>query len=151
MFTVEVVTTIACSPDELLEFVMDVRRYAEVDSKIRPIRWVRRTENQTVFGCRSRVAGLPGPISVCRMRLTPASRIDIDLAPAPANRLNRLIVEFDASFVCTPADGGTRLVRTLNFRFRPWLRWVEPLIRRRVEAEVEEEVRLAKAHLERRA
>lgn len=75
-------------------------------------------------------------------------RIDIALAPPPANRLTRMASDFDASFVCTPVEGGTRRwVRTLNFRFRPVLRWLaEPLLRRRLAAEVREEVRLAKQY-----
>ncbi len=38
VFTVEVTETISCTPDELLEFVMDVERYAQLDHEIRPIR-----------------------------------------------------------------------------------------------------------------
>ncbi|GAA2811840.1 SRPBCC family protein [Crossiella cryophila] len=148
MLTIEVTATIGCTPAELLEFVMDARRYALVDRKIHPVLWVRRDGKVTEFAFRARVAGLPGPVTVSRMRLTPGRRVDVALAPAPANRLGRVFSEFDASFVCVPVAGGTRLVRTLNFRFRGWLRWVEPLLRRRVTAEVEEEVRLAKRHLE---
>ncbi|MGW0247686.1 SRPBCC family protein [Nocardia goodfellowii] len=150
MLTVEVTETIACTPDELLEFVMDVESYAKVDRKIRPLGWVRREENFTEFAFRPSLAGLPGPPSVSQMRLTPGERVDVQLAPPPANRLSRLASDFTASFVCTPVAGGTRLVRTLNFDFKPPLRWlVEPLLRRRITAEVREEVRLAKAYLER--
>ena len=150
MLTVQATEVIASRPEELLGFVMDVERYAEVDRKIRPVRWVRRADGFTEFGFRPRLAGLPGAVSVAQMRLTPGERVDIRLAPAPANRLTRLASDFDASFVCVPVDGGTRLVRTLSFHFRPALRWLaEPVLRRRLTAEVEEEVRLLKAHLER--
>jgi hypothetical protein len=150
MLTVEVTETISCTPDELLEFVMDPERYAEVDSKIRPVRWVRREGNVTEFEFRPKLAGLPGPPSVSRMELTPGERVDVALAPPPANRLARLASDFDASFVCTPVDGGTKLVRTLNFHFRPVLRWfAEPMLRRQLLADVREEVRLAKEYLER--
>jgi hypothetical protein len=150
MLTVEVSETIACTPEELLEFVMDTERYAEVDRKIRPLRWVRREGNLTEFCCRARIAGLRTPLSVTQLRLTPGERIDIGLAPAPANRLVRLLSGFEASFVCTPEEGGTRLVRTLGFRFRPGLHLIaEPLLRKRLTAEVQEEVHLAKAYLER--
>ncbi|MCK2242075.1 MULTISPECIES: SRPBCC family protein [unclassified Crossiella] len=148
MLTIEVTETIGCTPAELLEFVLDARRYAQVDRKIHPVLWMRREGEVTEFAFRARIAGLPGPVTVSRMRLTPGLRVDVALAPSPANRRGRLFSEFDASFVCTPVAGGTRLVRTLNFRFRAWLRWVEPLLRRQVLAEVEEEVRLAKRYLE---
>ncbi|KAB2346084.1 SRPBCC family protein [Actinomadura rudentiformis] len=149
MLTVTVTETISCTPDELLEFVMDVERYAQIDKKIRPIRCVRRDGDLTEFGFRPSVAGLPGPPTVSQMRRTPGERIDIRLAPPPANRLSRLTTDFDASFVCTPVEGGTRLIRTLNYRFKPWLGWLaEPLLRHRLNADVQEEVRLAKQHLE---
>lgn len=148
--TIEVTETIGCTPDELLEFVMDPEQYALVDSKIRLVRWVRRDGNLCEFGFRSSLAGLPGPPTVSQMRLTPGERIDIRLAPPPANRFTRLASDFDATFVCTPVEGGTRLVRTLNFSFRPALRWLaEPLLRRRLNDDVREEVRLAKTYLER--
>lgn len=151
MLTVQAVTTIACTPDELLEFVMDVERYATVDSKIRPIRWVRREGDVTEFGFRPRFLGLPGPTTVSRMRLTPGQRIDVVLPGRPHNRTTRLLSDFDASFVCTPVEGGTHLVRTLNYRFRAPLKWVvEPALRGYLAADVRNEVALAKDHLEQR-
>ncbi|MFF8900844.1 SRPBCC family protein [Streptomyces lydicus] len=152
MLTVEVIETIRCTPEELLAFVLDPERYAQVDRKIRPVRRVRRQDRCTEFAFRPRLAGLPGPETVAQMRLTPGARVDIRLAPPPANRLSRRLCDFEASFVCTPTGDGTRLVRTLTFHFAPWLsRLAEPLLRRRLTAEVAEEVALAKAHLERTA
>ncbi|TDD21584.1 SRPBCC family protein [Nonomuraea diastatica] len=151
MLTAQVTETIDCSPDDLLSFVMDPEKYAEVDRKIRPVTWVRRSENVCEFGFRPRLAGLPAPPAVSRMRLTPGHRVDVVLAPPPANRLTRLASDFDASFVCTPHQGGTLLVRTLRFHFRPWIRWIaEPLLRRWLIDDVRDEVRQAKEHLERR-
>lgn len=151
MLTVEVTETFPCPPDELLDFVMDVERYALVDRKLRPVLWARREADVVEFAFRPRLAGLPAPKTVARMRLTPGRRVDIELAPPPANRLTKLASDFDAGFVCTPVEGGTRLVRTLNFRFRPPLRWLaEPLLRRPLTADVREEVRLAKEYIQRR-
>ncbi|GAA3821611.1 SRPBCC family protein [Streptomyces phyllanthi] len=150
MLTVVVTETFPCTPDELLDFVMDVERYALVDRRIRPVRWARRDGDLLEFAFRPRLAGIPGPGTVARVRLTPGRRIDVALAPPPANRLTRLASDFDASFVCTPVEGGTELVRTLNFRFRPPLRWLaEPLLRRPLTAEAEEEIRLAKEYIQR--
>ncbi|AEK43280.1 hypothetical protein RAM_24000 [Amycolatopsis mediterranei S699] len=49
-----------------------------------------------------------------------------------------------------PADGGIQVRRQLAFGFRAPLRWlVEPVLRRRLRADVEAEVRGAKRLLER--
>ncbi|TDE54641.1 SRPBCC family protein [Nonomuraea mesophila] len=151
MLIAQVTETINCAPDDLLSFVMDPEKYAEVDRKIRPVTWVHRNDNVCEFGFRPGLAGLPAPPAVSRMQLTPGRRVDIVLAPPPANRLTRLLSDFDASFVCTPTQGGTELVRTLRFHFRPWIRWIaEPLLRRWLINDVQDEVRQAKYYLEHR-
>ncbi|WP_028921207.1 SRPBCC family protein [Pseudonocardia acaciae] len=154
MIRVQVRETIGCTPDEILEFVMDIERYAaEVDDKIRPVTWARRDGNLVEFECRPKLAGVRQPKVVQQVRLIPGRRIDISMSPPPRNRLQHAIARFDASFECAEADGGATLVtRTLTFRVTPAMRWlVEPLLRRRLPAEVREEVRLAKQHLERRS
>jgi hypothetical protein len=149
MLSVEASETIACTPDELLAFVMDPERYATVDRKIRPVRWVRRDGDFCEFGFRPSLVGIPGPPAVSHMSLTPGERVDARLAPAPANRLTRLLLDLDASFAVTAVEGGTRLVRRLNYRFRPAVRWLaEPLLRRALARDVREDVKLAKQHLE---
>lgn len=76
-------------------------------------------------------------------------RIDISLSPSPHNRLAHLIAAFEASFECAAMDNGTLVTRTLEFRFAPAVRWfLEPLFRRRLPADVREEIQLAKQHLE---
>lgn len=62
--------------------------------------------------------------------------------------MTRWASEFDASFVCTPAPEGTTATRTLTFRFRPYLRFMERVLRRSMTDDVREEMQLAKAHLE---
>jgi len=53
------------------------------------------------------------------------------------------MASFDAHFEATATEGGTRVVRTLNFRFVPAVRWLlEPLLRRRLPAEVRDEISL---------
>lgn len=149
MVTVEVQETIACRPDELLGFVMDIERYAQVDGKIAPVLWARREGDVVEFACRPTLAGLKQPKVVQQVRLTPGERIDISLSPLPHNRLAHAMAAFTASFVCAEVPGGTHVTRTLQFRIAPWMRWVlEPLLRRRLPAEVAAEVAAAKAHLE---
>jgi len=149
MVRVQVTETIACTPDEFLEFVMDIERYAQVDKKISPILWQRREGDLLEFACRPTLAGLPQPKVVQQAALTPGRRIGISLSPLPRNRLAHAIAHFEASFVCAPVDGGTEVTRTLEFRFTPAVRWLlEPLLRRRLPAEVRDEIRLAKRYLE---
>ncbi len=146
--------TIECTADELLEFVMDPERYTEVDSKIGPIDWVRREGTTTEFRFRGVLPGLPGPAPkmVSRMSLTPGERVDVRLPPIPANRLANLVSDFSASWVCVPSDGpvgGTTVTRTVRCGFRPPVKWVaEPILRRTLRPDVEDEIRQAKAHLE---
>ena len=48
------------------------------------------------------------------------------------------------------SEAGTLLTRTLTFTFSPLVRWAgEPILRRRLRGEVLDELRRAKAHLER--
>ncbi|MGH3319764.1 MAG: SRPBCC family protein [Streptosporangiaceae bacterium] len=142
--------TIHRSPQEILEFVMDIERYQQVDRKIRPVMWSRREADLTEFGCRPTLGGIPSPRAVQQLRLTPDERVDIALSPLPRNRVGHRLADFHASFECSPAEDGTEVTRTLVFRFSPMVRWFfEPILRRRLPAEVDEELRLAKEHLER--
>ena len=141
--------TIACRPEDVLDFVMDIERYAEVDTKISPVLWSRRDGDVVEFACRPKLAGLRQPTVVQHVRRS-SGRVDITLAPPPRNRLAHAVAEFAAHFVCVPTDEGARVTRTLTFRFSPVVRWLlEPWFRRRLPTEVGEEIRLAKAHLER--
>ena len=81
------------------------------------------------------------------MQLTPGARIDVTLSHNSLRRLSG----FHASFEVTAVDGGTEVLRTLVFTFRPPLSWiVEPILRRRLPAEVEDELQQAKHYLEKR-
>lgn len=149
MITVQLTDTFRCTPDELLEFVLDIERYAEIDDKIRPVLWVRRDGDELEFACRPKLAGLRTPKVVQRIRRT-GERAEISLAPRPRNRLTHLMAHFEASFVCARRDDATEVTRTLVFAFKPAVRWlVEPLLRRRLPGEVADELARAKALLER--
>ncbi len=68
-----------CSPWEFLDFVMDPRRYATVDAKIRPVLWSRRQGEVSEFVFMGRMLGLVTPPTRSRMVLTPGGRVDIGL------------------------------------------------------------------------
>jgi hypothetical protein len=140
---------IRTSADDFLEFVMDVERYAEIDEKIRPVRWSRRDGDLTEFAFRPSALGLKWPTWVPQMRRTPGERVDIVLAPAPHNRFARVITHYEASFECVPVDGGVEVTRSERFEVHRPFKWVlEPALRRTMPALVREELRLAKAKLE---
>jgi hypothetical protein len=146
--------TIRCAPDDWLDLVLDVHRYATLDDKIGRIRWVHRDGHLTEFRFTPRLPGVPGPgpAIVSQMRLVPGERIDVQLAPPPRNLISRAAVRFGACFSCTPVPCGTRVTRSISFGFSPAVRWLlEPVVRRRLAASVERELRLAKELLERGA
>lgn len=149
MVRVQVQETVRVAPEDFLGLVMDIERYAQVDKKISPVLWRRRNGDVVEFACRPKLAGLRQPKVVQYAQLTPGRRIDIGLTPLPANRIAHALARFQASFECEAVEAGTRVVRTLEFQFTPTVRWLlEPLLRRRLEGEVREELELAKQHLE---
>lgn len=149
MLRVQLDQVIECRPEAVLDMVMDIDRYAEVDKKIHPILWSRRTGDVVEFACRPKLAGLRQPKVIQYARLTPGRRIDIGLKPLPNNRMAHAVARFRASFECPEHARGTRVVRTLEFQFTPLVRWLlEPLFARLLENEVRQELRLAKEHLE---
>jgi len=143
---------ISCTAQTWLEFVLDVHRYAEVDDKIGPIRWVRREGDLVEFKFRPRLPGLrlPALPIISQMRLTPGQRIDVRLAPLPHNLSSRLVSRFRAGFSCEQHEGGVRVTRAIAFDFGPEVRWyVEPVLRRTLPESVERELRLTRQVLER--
>ncbi|MCT2582980.1 SRPBCC family protein [Actinophytocola gossypii] len=144
--------TMACSPEEFLEFVLDIERYAQVDDKLGPFDWSRREENRVEFKFRPTMPGIPGPAPkmVAEGVLTPGKRIDVGLLPPPNNKLWHRLITFNATFVCEPVEDGTLVTRTMTIEAKPAVRWlVEPILRRTLPKSVEAEVRDAKAYLER--
>lgn len=138
-----------CTPEALLDFVMDIERYSTVDSKIRPVAWAHRTPELTEFACRPKLGGIRTPKVVQQIRRTSDYRIDITLSPLPYNKLAHRVSTFEASFECAPLDEGIEVTRSLTFRFHPSMKWlIEPFLRPRLTAEVADELRLAKEYLQ---
>jgi hypothetical protein len=142
---------IACTPDEYLEFSMDVERYARVDDKLGPFDWVRREGNLVQFKFRPTMPGLPGPAPkmVAQGILTPGERVDVSLLALPQNKLWNRLMKFTASFACEPVENGTLVTRTMTADLNPAVRWlVEPILRRNLPGNIETEMEQAKAYLE---
>ncbi|MFC4376038.1 SRPBCC family protein [Nocardia halotolerans] len=142
-----------CSPDEYLDFVMDVERYAEVDDKITSIDWVRREGNIVRFKFRPALPGLPRPMPkmVLQLTLVPGERIDLMLAPRPMNKFANLVMKYSGSFVCAPVDGRTLVTSSTALDVIPVLGWVlEPILRRKLPANFQAEIEHARDYLEAR-
>jgi hypothetical protein len=151
MVMAQTTRNIRCTPEAFLDLVMDIERYAEVDDKIRPVYWSRRTGNILEFQFRPKLPGLPLPTPklVQRVELTPRTRVDITNAPLPRNKIGNLTSRFKASFVCHPVGDATAVTRTIEMTFRGPMRWLlEPVLKRRLQRAVEDEMRRAAARLE---
>jgi hypothetical protein len=130
---------------------MDIEQYADVDDKIRPIYWSRRTGNVLEFQFQPKLPGvpIPAPKLVQRVELTPGRRIDVTNAPFPHNRIGNRMSTFTASFICEPSNGATVVTRTSEMTFPATIRWlVEPILRRRLQMAVDDEIDCAKQRLE---
>lgn len=79
MIEVPVPKVIAAPPDDVLEFVMDIERYQQVDPKIEPVEQVSRTAARTEFSFRPKLGGIRrrGPTTRAGMQLTPGDRVEI--------------------------------------------------------------------------
>lgn len=149
MFDARTTQFFRSEPEGILEFVMDIESYQEIDQKIRPVIWSAREANLTEFAFRPRFGGLVGPVVVAQERLVPGRRVDIVLAPAPFNRLARLITHYEASFECVPVPGGTEVSRSERFAVRwPFRLFLVPFLRRIMPPLVREELFLAKQKIE---
>jgi hypothetical protein len=141
----------ACSPDDFLEFAMDVERYAGVDDKLGPFDWVRREGNFVQFKFRPAMPGLPGPAPkmVAQGILTPGKRVDVSLAALPQNKLWNRVMKFNASFACEPVGNGTLVTRIMVAELNPMVRWlVEPILQRNLPGSIDAEMERAKVYIE---
>lgn len=131
---------------DVLEYVLDLPRYAEADHKIRWIREVHRDGNRGHVRHGGMVRGLPGPPVTLTFELEPYSSLRFRNAPSG---LGRWVFQFDGSFMCEEAGGGTRVVHRECFQFPPPLRWlVEPYLRDWLRRDTSEEMQRMKAILE---
>ena len=130
---------VAATPQEILEFVLDLDRYREVDPKI------------------VRVVSVDGPDGEGRgsvriwgrMRWLPPAPDRQDFVLERWNRITfigasrqpaRLIFDFVGTLECEPADQGTRLTHAYEFRFKGPLRPLERALGSWLQRQVEDEL-----------
>ena len=134
----EASTTVRATPTEVIAFVLDLRRYKEADHKIGRIGAIHRSGDRGTVRFTGRLRGLPGPGGTYPFRIT-GDRLVVGTPTSGPARL--FLAEFEGSFTCAPAAGGTRVTHREVFTFRrPW-RWLaNPLLRHWLPADTAREM-----------
>ena len=142
---------IRSTPDEVLEFILDVERYKSVDSKIGTIHWVRRSANgrAVTFRFTPRLGPLPPVVrSTQRVARVGDDAVSISPVPSPIDRLAR----FHGSMQVTQTDDGVLVRRRLEFWLvRPLRGVLGPVLQRFLDRDVPAELAAVRSVLERDA
>lgn len=145
----EAETVMATTPARVLEFVMDVERYREVDAKIGKIHWVERSPDgrQVTFRFTPRLGPVPALLrSTQHVTRRGDQSVVIQAAPSWTDRLAR----FEGSVECWPEGRNVRVRRRLQFWLTPVLRpLLGPALRRWLATDVPAELDAARRVLER--
>jgi hypothetical protein len=139
----------ATSSARVLEFVMDVERYREVDAKIGRIHWVQRSPDgrQVTFRFTPRLGPVPALLRSTQ-HVTRHGERALVIRPTPSwtDRLAR----FEGTVECWPHRDGVRVRRRLEFWLAPVLRpLLGPPLRRWLATDVPAELDAARRALER--
>lgn len=131
----------------IYEFVLDLDRYKQADTKIGTVHSVTWDGDHGEIHYSGRFRGLPTPAVRQTITVAPYRRIDVRSIPGtPAHAMSRFhgLFTFDEL-----GDGTTRVFHREELVFRGPLRWiVEPLLRDWLAADTAEEVRRMKTLLE---
>ena len=136
----EATRVVPATSREVLEFVLDLERYRQADTKIgrvtRPVVLDENDEGRTRYW--GRLRGMPPAPDTNDVRLQRWRELTFTGAPRhPA----RLVLDFTGRFTCTDTDGGCRLTHSYEMAFRRPFRWVyEPLLRGWLQRELDDEV-----------
>ena len=136
----EATRVVPATSQEVLEFVLDLERYRQADTKIgrvtRPVVLDDHDEGRARYW--GRLRGLPPAPDTNIVRLDRWRELTFTGAPRqPA----RLVVDFTGRFTCTDTEAGCELTHSYEMTFRRPLRWIyEPLLRDWLQAELDDEV-----------
>ena len=133
-------------PQEILDFVLDLERYREADTKIGRIRSFERHDNSGTVRYRGKLRGLPTPTDTQTFELVPGRSLTFRSADSlwPG-----MVARFEGRFECEPVDEGTRLVHRERFTFRgPGRFLAEPFLRSWLAADTTQEMNRLKEQLE---
>ena len=141
-------TTVAVDARTLLEFVLDLERYKQVDRKIVRVGRVDAPDQEGKGSVR-----LWG-----RVRWTPPSPDKHDIVLQRWRSLTftgaprqpaRLIFDFTGTFACRPVDAGTEMTHAYEFTFKGPFRVLERGLGPWLQAELDDEVAAVRAAIER--
>lgn len=107
---------IDATPQQVMEFVLDVERYREADHKIGTARYVQRNGNEGTVKHGGRFQGIPLPAVTLAFKLTPHSRLDFT-----GLRMPWPLRGFSGYFTCDETPEGTRVVHRECFEVGPVL------------------------------
>lgn len=125
---------------EVLEFVLDLERYRQADTKIRrvtqPIVLDDNNEGRARYW--GRVRCTPPTPDTNNVKLDPWKELTFTGAPGqPA----RLFLNFTGRFECAETDDGCQVIHSYEMKFRRPLRWVyEPLLRTWLQTDLDAEL-----------
>ncbi|HVB94776.1 MAG TPA: SRPBCC family protein [Acidimicrobiales bacterium] len=137
MIVGEASATVAVSPAEVLEFVLDLERYRRADHKIGRVGPVKRNGSVGTAVFSGRIKGMPGPSGTYPFTLTPTSLKFGSPIAGPA----RWFLTFEGSFECEETGDGTVVIHREVFDFkRPWRWFVEPFLHRWLENDTGQEM-----------
>lgn len=133
----EATTTVSATPDEVFDFVLDLRRYRQADRKIGRVGAIVDDGDHGTVRFSGRIRGLPGPSGTYPFTRS-ASRLQFG---SPIAGPARWFLDFEGTFECEATAEGTVVTHREVFDFkRPW-RWLaEPLLRSWLERDTSEEM-----------
>jgi hypothetical protein len=137
MIVGEATATVAVTPREVVEFVLDLNRYRQADRKIGRVGPIHRDGDRGTVRFSGRIKGLPGPSGVYPFTVTD-SRLRFG---SPIGGAAQWFLDFEGTFDMQEGPDGTVVKHREAFVFkRPWRWFVEPLLRRWLEADTAEEM-----------
>lgn len=145
MLQVEATVVIDRPAEVILEWISDLERYREADTKITKV--LHQDPERVRY--RGRLRGIPTPSDENVVTREPGRSLTFRGAPG---RWTRWLLDFEGGFTCEAAPAGGTLVRHAeSFRFKPApARWVaEAYLRRWLQQDIEAEVGRLKALVER--
>jgi polyketide cyclase/dehydrase/lipid transport protein len=146
VFSAEATVVIRRPARDVLEFVLDLERYRQADTKIGRVDFVERNGNAGRARYAGTMRGLPGPTETVTWTLEPYSRLRFASTPSlwPG-----LVYRFEGLFTCEEGPEGTRVLHRETVVLRPPISWfVDPLLRGWLARDIVEEMQRMKRLLE---
>ena len=149
MIAAEGTTTIDRPAGEIIDFVLDLNRYKQADTKITRVLASRFDGDTGEVRYAGRLRGIPGPAMVNVVSVDRPGRIDFRSKPGT---WQHALLRFHGSFVLEPSGTSARVTHREEFSFRAPLAWViEPVLRGWLTSVMEDEMTTLKSLLERDA